>query len=157
MYLLSFAALQDILMRLSNRLWIEILLLKLFYFWPLHQPRGLVNSMVFLPRCAFSFTSDFVGQYPESFVCDDRFDGFSVLPLRDSIDDDDDPDELGLCSFSAVQLYLKRTEQFRPGCKCLFISTGRNKKEVLKNTISFWLHEVMKRAYQSSAEDSSPS
>ena len=53
-------------------------------------------------------------------------------------------------------LYLKRTKQFRLDCKYLFISTGQNKKEVFKNTISC-LHEIIKAAYQSSeGEDSFP-
>ena len=62
---------------------------------------------------------------------------------------DDDPDELILYLFWAVWMYLKRSRQFRPGCRHLFISTGRTKKEVSMNTISFWLLEVIKRAHQS--------
>ena len=69
----------------------------------------------------------------------------------------DDPDEMGQCLVRAVQLYLKRTKQYQPDCKCLVISTGWNKKKVSKNTISFWLHEVIEWVNQSSeGEDPLP-
>ena len=42
-------------------------------------------------------------------------------------------------------------------CNSEIISTDWNEKQVSKNTISFWLREVIKRAYQSSeGEDSLP-
>ena len=45
--------------------------------------------------------------------------------------------------------YLKRTRHLRPECRRLFVSTGRIKKEVSKNTISFWLRETIRKAYAS--------
>ena len=51
------------------------------------------------------------------------------------------------------RLYLKRMNHYRMGCKCLFILTGQNKKEMSENTISYWFCEVIKRAYQSSGKD----
>ena len=53
-----------------------------------------------------------------------------------------------LCPVRAVRRYLDLTAQHRPRCEQLFISTGRNKKEVSKNTVSFWIRKVISLAYQ---------
>ena len=84
---------------------------------------------------AFSFVPDFVAKTQNSLVPDERLDGFSVSSFWDFIGDN--PDEMVLCPITAIQLYLKRRKQYRLECTCLIISTGRNKKEVLENTISF--------------------
>lgn len=63
----------------------------------------------------------------------------------------DDPKKLLLCPVRALRSYLKRTQHLRPDCRRLFVSTGRNKKDVSKNTISFWLSEVIRRAYSSAS------
>ena len=97
---------------------------------------------------SFSFVPEFVAKTQNPSVYDPRFEEFEVPSLRDFTGDD--PDEMLLCPVRAVRQYLKRTRQLRPACNRLFIATGRNKKEVSKNTISFWLREVIKKAYHSS-------
>ena len=94
--------------------------------WEVKPPEWEVSSLFPL--------SDFVAKTQNSSVPDDRFDRLSVPSLQDFIDND--LDEMALCPVRAVQLHLKRTQQFHPVCKCLFISTGQYKKEVSKNTLS---------------------
>ena len=101
---------------------------------------------------SFSFVPDFVAKTQNPSVPDHRFDGFTIPSLKDF--SGDDPQEMVLCPVRAVRLYLKRTQPLRSSDHGrLFLATGRNKKEVSKNTISFWLRETIKRAYQSSGEE----
>ena len=59
-----------------------------------------------------------------------------------------------LCPVRAMRLYLKRTLPLRSGQQGrLFLSTGRSKKVVSKNTISFWLRETIRRAYEASGQE----
>ena len=76
---------------------------------------------------------------------------FSVPPLDNFVGGD--WDELLLCPIKALRKYLTRTEQYRPGIEGLFISTGRRKKWVSCNTISFWLLSVITLAYVSASEE----
>ena len=43
---------------------------------------------------------------------------------------------------------LTRTAPHRPRCERLFVSAGRLKKEIFKNTVSFWLRKVISQAYR---------
>ena len=55
------------------------------------------------------------------------------------------------CPVRAVRAYLRRTEPLRSKDQGrLFISTGQTKKEVSKNTIPYWLREMITKAYESS-------
>ena len=85
---------------------------------------------------ACSFVPGFVANTQDPSVSDPRFEGFSVpaLPREGA-----EPGGRLLCPVRAVRLYLDRTSVSRPGCCKLFISTGINKKEVTRNTLSFWL------------------
>ena len=96
----------------------------------------------------FFCVPEFVAKTQNSFVPDDRFDGFPVLSLCDQPGD-------ALNPVRAVLFYLKRTQQFRPGCRCLFISTAWDNEVLLKNTISFWLCEMIMTAYRSSGREDS--
>ena len=101
---------------------------------------------------SFSFVPDFVAKTQNPSIPDHRFDGFTIPSLKDHTGDD--PDEMVLCPVRAVRLYVKRTQPLRQNDNGrLFLATGRNKKEVSKNTISFWLRETIRRAYQSSGEE----
>lgn len=101
---------------------------------------------------AFSFVPDFVAKTQNPSVPDHRFDGFSIPSLKDFTGDD--PEEMCLCPVRAMRLYLKRTRPLRSKEQGrLFLATGRSKKEVSKNTISYWLRETIRRAYQTSEQD----
>ena len=65
-----------------------------------------------------------------------KFDGFSVQSPWDFMADD--PDDLVLCLVRAVLTSFEEDEAIQ--------ATGQNKKELSKNTISFWLCGVIKRA-----------
>ena len=92
---------------------------------------------------------EFVAKTQNPSVPDTRFEGFTIPSLKDFTDGD--PDEMVLCPVRAVRAYLRRTEPLRSKDQGrLFISTGRTKKEVSKNTISYWLRETITKAYESS-------
>ena len=60
-------------------------------------------------------------------------------------------------SFRSYPALLEEDAAVQTRFRCLFISTDQDKKELSKNTISFWLCEVTKRVYQSSdREDALP-
>ena len=99
----------------------------------------------------FSFVPDFVAKNQDPSVFDPRFESFTIPSLRDF--SGGDQDEMLLCPVRAVRQYLRRTRNFRPELPRLFLSTGRRRKMVSRNTISFWIREVIRRAYASSGED----
>ena len=53
-----------------------------------------------------------------------------------------------LCPVRAVRCYLNRTAPHRQRCEKLFVTAGCNKKEIAKNTVSFWLWKTISRVYQ---------
>ena len=64
----------------------------------------------------------------------------------------DSPNGRLLCTVRAVKLYLDRTFQHRLRCERLFVTSGRTKKEISKNTVSFWLRKVISLAHQLSGK-----
>ena len=103
---------------------------------------------------SFSFVPGFVAKTQDPSVPDPRFEGFTVPALpRES----NDRDGRLLCPVRAVRCYLDRTALYRPQCRRLFVTTGRDKKEVGKNSISFWLRDVISRAYRLAGRDPVPS
>ena len=99
----------------------------------------------------FSFVPDFVAKNQDPSVFDPRFESFTIPSLRDF--SGGDQDEMLLCPVRSVREYLRRTRDSRPEFPRLFLSTGLRRKMVSRNTISFWLREVIRRAYVSSGED----
>ena len=99
----------------------------------------------------FSYVPDFVAKTQDPSVFDAKYESFTVPSLRDFTDGDQD--EMLLCPVRAVREYLKRTRMFRPELPRLFLSTGLRRKMVSKNSISFWLREVIRSAYVSSGEE----
>ena len=96
----------------------------------------------------FSFMPDFVAKTQNPSVFDSRFESFTVPSLQDFTDGDQD--EMLLCPVRSIREYLRRTREFRPELPRLFLSTGRRRKMVSKNTLAFWLREVIRKAYVSS-------
>ena len=74
-----------------------------------------------------------------------RFEGFTVPTLPNS---STNRNGRLLCPVRAVRCYLDCTDAHRPRCEWLFVTTGCSKKEISKNTVSFWLRKTISRAYQ---------
>ena len=92
-----------------------------------------------------SFVPGFVAKTQDQSSPYPRFKSFTVPALPKSRDS---PNGRILCPVRAVRLYLTRTAQHRPRCERLFVASGRTKKEISKNTVSFWLCRVISLAYQ---------
>ena len=98
---------------------------------------------------SFSFVPGFVAKTQDQSSLDPQFESFTIpaLPkLRGS------PNGRLLCPVRAVKYYLSRTAQHRLHCERLFVASGRTKKEIFKNTLSFWLRRVISLAYQLSGK-----
>ena len=80
---------------------------------------------------------------------DPRFENFTVPALPKS---SSSPNGKLLCPVGAVKCYLNCTSQHRPRCERLFVNSGRTRKEISKNAISFWLRKVISLAYQLSGK-----
>ena len=63
------------------------------------------------------------------------------------------PDELLLCPVRALRAYLARTSSVLPRPRTLFVSP----RSLSKNALSFFLCDVISRAYSSSSATSAPS
>ena len=98
---------------------------------------------------SFSFVPGFVAKTQDQPSLDPRFQSFTVpaLPMLSR-----SPNGRLLCPVRAVKYYLTCTAQHCPRCEHLFVTSGRTKKEISKNTISFWLQKVISRAYQLSGK-----
>ena len=70
---------------------------------------------------------------------------FTVLALPNA---SDNRNGRLLCPVRAVRCYLDHTAAHRPRCEWLFVTAGRNTKEIAKNTVSFWLRKTISRVYQ---------
>ncbi|XP_068201627.1 uncharacterized protein [Palaemon carinicauda] len=92
----------------------------------------------------WKFFPEFVAKTQNPAIADPRFEEFSIpaIPRSDNLSD------LLLCPVRTIRKYLSRTAKLRPVVKSLFVSTGLVKKAVSKNTISFWLRQVIRRAYE---------
>ena len=115
----------------------------------LHALSYRVSHTMDWKEVSFSFVPSFVAKTQDQSLFDPWFESFVVpaLPRASS-----SPNGRLLCPVRAVRRYLDRTAQHRLRCEQLFISTGRSKKEVSKNTVSFWLRKVISLAYQLSGK-----
>ena len=100
-----------------------------------------------MERGVLQFCTRFRGQNPGPVL--PRFESFTIPALPKSRDS---PNGRLLCSVRAVKYYLARTAQHRPRCERLFVTSGRTKKEISKNSVSFWLRRVISLAYQLSGK-----
>ena len=122
-----------------------------YYGYELHCLSFKVHHSYGWKSCTFLFLADFVARIQNPSFPDSRFEELS-MPLLDGFVGDD-RDELLMRLLHALQRYLSRTEQYRPGIEGLFISTGRRKRRVSRNTISFWLRSVISMAHTSVSEE----
>ena len=98
---------------------------------------------------SFGFVPGFVAKTQDQSSLDSRFENFTVPALPKS---SSSPNGRLLCPVRAVKCYLPRTAQHHPRCERLFVTSGRTKKEISKNTVSFWLRKVISLAYQLSGK-----
>ena len=98
---------------------------------------------------SFSFVLGFVAKTQDPSSSAPRFEGVTVPALPNS---STNRNGRLLCPVWAVRCYLDRTTQHRLRCERLFVTAGRNKKEIAKNSVSFWLWKTISRAYQLSGK-----
>ena len=66
---------------------------------------------------------------------------------------DQGEEDLLLCPIRALRRYLKITSKVRPEYSRLFVSSHKKgKKPISKNTISYWIRNVISDAYKNSHE-----
>ena len=115
----------------------------------LHALSHRVSHSVGWKEVSFSFVPGFVAKAQDQSFLDPRFESFTIPALPKSRDS---PNGRLLCPVHAVKYYLARTAQHRPRLERLFVTSGRTKKEISKNTASFWLRRVISLAYQLSGK-----
>ena len=98
---------------------------------------------------SFSFVPGFVAKTQGQSSFDPRFENFTIPALPKS---SSSPNGRLLCPVRVIKRYLDRTAQHCPRCERLFITSGRTRKEISKNTVSFWLRKVISLAYQLSGK-----
>ncbi|XP_076049118.1 uncharacterized protein LOC143029868 [Oratosquilla oratoria] len=100
---------------------------------------------------SFTFLPQFVAKNQDPAKADPRFWSFSIPSLDDFVGGEHA--EMVLCPVRAIRTYLKRTKHLRPDLPRLFVSTRGTPKPVTKTSISYWIKEVIRRAYASSPTD----
>ena len=100
-------------------------------------------------QVSLGFVPSFVAKTQDPSVSNPMYEGFSIPSLPRGTD----PDARLLCPVRALRRYLDMTASHRPALARLFISTGVSKKEISKNSVSYWIRQVISRAY-SGVEDS---
>ena len=100
----------------------------------LHALSHRVSHSAGWRELSFSFVPGFVAKTQDQSSPDPRFESFTIPALPKSRDS---PNGRLLCPVRAVKHYLTRTVQHRPRCERLFVASGRTKKEISKNTVSF--------------------
>ena len=96
-------------------------------------------------EASFRFVPGFVAKTQDASSHDPRFEGFCVPALPKS---STNPNSRLLCPVRAVRCYLACTVLHRSRCERLLVTSGRLKKEISKNTVSFWLQKVISQAYR---------
>ena len=91
-------------------------------------------------------TESAVNPLPRSF-CVRSLDGFVG----------DLPDKLLLCPVRALHVYLSRTSSIAPRPRTLFVSPRSTSHSLSKNALSFFLRDVISRAYSSLSSSTSTS
>ena len=115
----------------------------------LHALSYRVFHSVGWKEVSFGFVPGFVAKTQDQSSLDQRFQSFTVPALpKSSIS----PNGRLLCPVRAVKCYLARNAHYHPRCERLSVTSGRTKKEISKNTVSFWLQRVISLAYQLSGK-----
>ena len=93
---------------------------------------------------SFSFIAGFVAKTQDASSSAPRFEGFTVPALPNS---STNHNGRLVCPVRAIRCYMDRTAAHCPQCERLFVIAGCSKKEISKNTVSFWLRKTISRAY----------
>ena len=101
----------------------------------------------------FSFTLDFVAKTQRledpSYANTLEFPALRNFPF--------DGTERLLCPVRAMRHYLRRTRRYRTDVNTrLFLSFGRHKKEVSKSAISYWIRQVIIKAFRALPDSDFP-
>ena len=126
--------------------------------WPLPRLSVLVSSTLCSivshskgwAEVSFSFVPGFVAKTQDPSSLAPRFEGFTV-PALPNARNNRNGKLLGLVR--AVWRYLDRAAAHRLRCERLFVTARRNKKEISKTTVSFWLRKTISSAYQLSGTE----
>ena len=100
--------------------------------------------------CTFSLVSDFMAKNQNPLIYDPRFEEF-MIPSLDNVDGD--RDELPMCPFIALRKCLSLTKQYHPEISTPFVSTNKLKKQVSRNTISFWIRSDISHTCESASDE----
>ena len=100
-----------------------------------------------------TYLSEFRGKTESAFNPLPR--SFCVRSLNDFVGDL--LDELPLCPVRALRSYLSRTASFASRPRTLFVSPRSPSRSLSKNALSFFLRDVISRAYSSSSSSASSS
>ena len=98
-----------------------------------------------------SYLPDFIAKTQVPGKSTDLYTSFSIPALRQIVGPEDQ--DILLCPVRSLKEYLKRTSDSRPKHPRLFISSQRKRKDISKNTVSYWIRSVIKRAYNSASEE----
>ena len=115
----------------------------------LHALSHRISHSVGWKEVSFSFVPGFVAKTQYQSSLDPWFESFTISALPKS---KDSPNGRLLCPVRVVKHYVASTGQHRPRCERLFVASGCTKKEISKNTVSFWLRQVISLAYQLSGK-----
>ena len=98
---------------------------------------------------SFVFVPGFVAKTQDPSSADPRFEGFSIpaLPRHGH-----GSDSRLLCPVRALRRYLDMTASSRPACERLFVSPGESRREISKNSISYWIRRVISRAHSEAGD-----
>ncbi|XP_076048954.1 uncharacterized protein LOC143029809 [Oratosquilla oratoria] len=100
---------------------------------------------------SFTFLPQFIAKNQDLAKADPRFWSFSIPSLYDFVGGEHA--EMVLCPVRAIRTYLRRTKPLRPDLPRLFVSSRGKPKPVTKTSISYWIKEVIRRAYTMSPTD----
>ena len=118
----------------------------------LHALSHVVNHSSHWKSVTLTFSPDFVAKTQLPGRSETSYGPITVPALSQILGPGDE--EKALCPVRALKEYLKRTQDTRSTCHHLFISTNtRNPRSISKNTLSFWIRKVIKKAYSKVSSD----
>jgi len=112
----------------------------------LHGLSYVVNNRNDWGAAVLTYRPDFIAKTQDPARPDTAPRPFEIPALSPLLGFDDE-DRL-LCPVRALREYVARTARHRPQCRGLFVTTNSaSPKHVAKNTVSFWLRDVIRSAY----------
>ena len=109
------------------------------------MPSRIVSHSRGWGEVSFSIVPGFVAKTQDPASSAPRFESFSVPALTNL---STNRNGRLLCRVWVVRCFLDCAALHHPRCERLFVTAGRGKKEIAKNTVSFWLRKTISWAYQ---------